>query len=229
MGFACGVGVLGIGDVHAGSDDVFAPAAGLFEGGEHDFDAGGRLFLPVWRFGHPGWTLTLLLDPSCIPFYAVGMIRQPSHVPSQGHSVPFAVVACLVLTLTSALPAQGAEMSQGVFQSAGEERSYTLAVPKGVAEVGPNGQAVPLVILLHGSGRDGKSQVMEWRKLAEKEGFLAVGPDSLNSEYWEMPTDGPDMLRDLVKHLGESYSVDPRRVYLFGHSAGAVDVKVVVA
>lgn len=33
--------------------------------------------------------------------------------------------------------------------------------------------------------------------------------------------DGPDFLRDLVEALKAKYPVDPRRVYLFGHSAGA--------
>jgi predicted esterase len=37
-----------------------------------------------------------------------------------------------------------------------------------------------------------------------------------------MPQDGPDFLRDLVEELKSKYPINPRRVYLFGHSAGAI-------
>ena len=40
--------------------------------------------------------------------------------------------------------------------------------------------------------------------------------------HWASPQDGPLLLRDLVEEIAAKYPVDPRRVYLFGHSAGAV-------
>jgi predicted esterase len=36
-----------------------------------------------------------------------------------------------------------------------------------------------------------------------------------------MPVDGPDFLHDLVEAIKAKYPINPRRVYLFGHSAGA--------
>jgi predicted esterase len=37
-----------------------------------------------------------------------------------------------------------------------------------------------------------------------------------------MPQDGPEYLHDLVEELKTKYPVNPRRVYLFGHSGGAI-------
>lgn len=137
------------------------------------------------------------------------------------HSLPMsfrrgallAAVVCLALPR----PATAAKISRHTFESGGDERVYYLALPKDFDAAAP----VPLVILLHGSKRDGRSLVEKWDGLARKEGFIAVGPDSAVSDWWEPGTDGPDFLRDLVDHLAAQYPVDPLRVYLFGHSAGA--------
>ncbi len=37
-----------------------------------------------------------------------------------------------------------------------------------------------------------------------------------------LPVDGPDFLHDLVESIKSKYTIDPRRVYLFGHSGGAI-------
>lgn len=75
--------------------------------------------------------------------------------------------------------------------------------------------------MLHGSGRNGLSLVEKWKELASKEGIILVGPDSLNSDVWAMPADGPDFLHELVESLRSKYPINGRRMYLFGHSAGA--------
>lgn len=98
------------------------------------------------------------------------------------------------------------------------ERSYYLFVPDGVDKAKP----APLLVVLHGSGRDGRSLVDPWKGLAAKEGFIVVGPNSLNSSEWQIPVDGPDFIYDVVEDLKTKYPIDPRRVYLFGHSGGAI-------
>src|SRR6266508_6968736 len=80
----------------------------------------------------------------------------------------------------------------------------------------------PLIVLLHGSGRDGMSLIDKWKDLASKEGFIIVGPDADSGGGWSLPKDGPDFLHDVVEALKSKYPINPRRVYLFGHSAGAV-------
>jgi predicted esterase len=78
-----------------------------------------------------------------------------------------------------------------------------------------------LIVTLHGSGRTGISLVEKWKDLAKKEGVIVAGPDSSDTRGWGSPQDGPDYLFDLVEELKTKYPVNPRRVYLFGHSAGA--------
>ena len=102
--------------------------------------------------------------------------------------------------------------------SQNKKRTYYLFVPESVKRAAP----VPLIVLLHGSGRNGLTLADKWKELAAKEGVILVGPDSLDSRVWNAPADGPDFLRDLVEDLKSKYPINPRRVYLFGHSAGAV-------
>jgi predicted esterase len=63
--------------------------------------------------------------------------------------------------------------------------------------------------------------VEKWKGLAEKEGIILVGPDSSDPMQWRIPQDGPDFIHDLVESLKAKYPINARRVYLFGHSAGA--------
>jgi predicted esterase len=101
--------------------------------------------------------------------------------------------------------------------SQGRERSYYLYVPESTRTA----TAVPLVVLLHGSDKDGLSLVERWQDLASKEKFIIVGPDSSGSG-WRMPQDGPEFIYELVEMLVKKYPIDSKRLYVFGHSAGAV-------
>lgn len=102
--------------------------------------------------------------------------------------------------------------------SEGEKRSHYLFAPDSVNQTKP----APLIVLLHGSGRNGRVLIEHWQKLAEQEGIVLAGPDSRNSAGWSIPEDGPRFLYDLIEELKSKQPVDPRRVYLFGHSAGAI-------
>jgi predicted esterase len=104
------------------------------------------------------------------------------------------------------------------FDSHGRKRTYYIFVPDSVKQA----TSVPLIVLLHGSGRNGLSLVEKWKDLANHEGVIIVGPDSSDSRGWRMPENGPDFLHDLVEMLKAKFPINPRRVYLFGHSAGAV-------
>jgi poly(3-hydroxybutyrate) depolymerase len=99
----------------------------------------------------------------------------------------------------------------------GAVRTYWLVVPEHEGGAGP----MPLLLLLHGSGRDGTSLIDKWEKLAKREGFVLAAPDSLDPQFWVAPTDGPELLYEIVEVLASELPIDPKRVYLFGHSAGA--------
>lgn len=109
------------------------------------------------------------------------------------------------------------KIEKQTFTSQGKKRTYYLFVPEKRKE----GAALPLVLTLHGSGRDGLTLVEKWKDLARKEGIILAGPDSKNSQLWSMSDDGPEVLFDLVEELKAKLPVNPKRVYLFGHSAGA--------
>jgi poly(3-hydroxybutyrate) depolymerase len=128
----------------------------------------------------------------------------------------------VLLLFTLLLPLRPAAASdqvvKEVFTSQNKKRAIYLFVPESVK----GGTPAPLIVLLHGSGRNGLTLVDKWKDLAAKEGLIVVGPDSLDPSVWNAPADGPEFLRDLVENLKSRYSINPRRVYLFGHSGGAV-------
>ena len=112
----------------------------------------------------------------------------------------------------------GNEIAKKQMISNGKDRSYFLFVPSSIKQDKP----APLLVLLHGSGRDGKILVEHWQKLAEKEGIILAGPNALRAANWSIPNDAPQFIYDLVEELKSKHSIDSRRVYLFGYSAGAV-------
>ena len=121
-----------------------------------------------------------------------------------------------LLVLSSAVAFAAAKPEKQAITSMGAERTYYTFVPEKLTA------PAPLLLLLHGSGRDGMSQIDEWKVLAEKEGIVLVAPDSANSREWSMTTDGPEFLHDVVEAVRAKHSVDGARLYIFGHSAGAV-------
>ena len=121
--------------------------------------------------------------------------------------------------LLAVLPACGeaATVEKQTLVSRDKERVYYLYVPSTVSA----GKPAPLVLTFHGSGSYGRPIVEEWKDLAEKEGVVVAGPDSTDSVHWASPQDGPLLLRDVVDAVAAKTPIDRRRVYLFGHSAGA--------
>jgi poly(3-hydroxybutyrate) depolymerase len=101
-------------------------------------------------------------------------------------------------------------------ETIGKHACYVY-MPAGLAADKP----APLLMLFHGSNRDGMSQINEWRRLADKEGIILAAPNSTESAVWSMSDDGPDLFRDIAEFVGKQHPVDQRRIYAFGHSAGA--------
>ncbi|MEP6742672.1 MAG: tetratricopeptide repeat protein [bacterium] len=99
----------------------------------------------------------------------------------------------------------------------GKKRTYYLYVPATVNTAAP----APLLVLLHGSNRDGLSLVEKWKRLAETEDVILLWPNSEDASNWSVPRDGPDALHELIETIKSKYSINPRRIYLFGHSGGA--------
>jgi poly(3-hydroxybutyrate) depolymerase len=122
-----------------------------------------------------------------------------------------AIIALLALTVSGSKT----KITKESIVSNDQKRTYYLFVPETIKS------PAPLVVLLHGSGGNGLSLVEKWQDLAISEGFVVAGPDAKDSIGWLVPQDGPEFLHTLVEALKAKYPINPRRVYLFGHSAGA--------
>ena len=97
---------------------------------------------------------------------------------------------------------------------------------------------VPLVIALHGGGGTGTNleDYVKFRPLAEARGFLYACPDGTmatsGGSYWNSfelynfksgtGVDDAGYLRALIEEIASQFSVDRKRIHLFGHSAGGM-------
>ena len=124
-------------------------------------------------------------------------------------------LALILLLVSFASAAANDDIIKERMKSSGKTRVYYLYVPATVK--GP----APLIIMLHGSNRTGVTLVEKWKDYAKKEGIILVGPDASNLAGWQSPQDGPDFLYELVEEVKTKYPINARRMYLFGHSAGA--------
>lgn len=129
----------------------------------------------------------------------------------------FFLFGLVVLSGDAIARGEKSDVRRETIRSGGRDRTYWLFVP----DSGPAGAAKPLIVLLHGSGRNGETLARPWKDTAAREGIVIAAPDSLDSVHWTSPSDGPGFLRDIVEAVRARTPIDPRRVFLFGHSAGA--------
>jgi poly(3-hydroxybutyrate) depolymerase len=121
---------------------------------------------------------------------------------------------CCVFLL--AIPALAkVKVTRSVFEFNDNKRTYYWYAPD---TAGP----LPLVVLLHGSGRDGAVMAEAWKDLAAREHFMIAAPDAFNSALWDSSYDSPQFLHAVVDQVRAVHPVDDSRIYLFGHSGGAV-------
>ncbi len=100
---------------------------------------------------------------------------------------------------------------------AGIRRTYRLFVPPALGSA-----AAPLLVLLHGSYSSGASIAARWTALAQHEGLILVAPDARDRRAWQLRADGPAFVHRLLDAVASRHAFDRCRIYLFGHSAGAV-------
>jgi len=109
----------------------------------------------------------------------------------------------------------------------GIERTYTVHAPRATA----SGRAMPLVIALHGRGGSGPRMLRAtgFDSSAARHGFLLVAPDGTGDPRgWYTGFASGGFIDDvgfigaLIDTLAARYPIDPKRVYVAGHSNGGV-------
>lgn len=91
------------------------------------------------------------------------------------------------------------------------DSKYLLFRPEG-------SNAMPALLLLHGSGDHPAPMIDAWKDLAKKEHFVLIAPElPLDPKFEEV---APAIFRCDVEDAKLAGPLDPRRVYVFGHSMG---------
>lgn len=124
---------------------------------------------------------------------------------------------------------QGDFFTAGSFRNTAGQRAYKLYVPPGV-----NGQARPLVVMLHGCTQDADDFAAgtAMNEAARKQGFYVLYPvqprETNPQKCWnwfkhnhqQAGKGEPSILADMTRHVIAEYGIDTRRVYVAGLSAG---------
>lgn len=93
------------------------------------------------------------------------------------------------------------------------------------------GKQNPAIILLHGARRSGIVMAEKWKKSADRHGIKVFAPTGQAGQYFHgkdadkgLAADrlDNDMAAKLIEKIKTDDSVDPARIYIFGHSDGAI-------
>lgn len=121
------------------------------------------------------------------------------------------------------------------FVSAGVERSFDIVVPSAYDA----GQDWPVVFVFHGYGGAGSDMLgsMGGQTAADEQGVILIAPDAADrggENAWDVFNDTSSnldlmLVHDLVTCAGESWSVDPDRIYATGMSNGGLFTTLLLA
>jgi polyhydroxybutyrate depolymerase len=116
---------------------------------------------------------------------------------------------------------------------AGGDRSTSVDLPDGYSENNP----APLLLDLHGfmSNSLSEQRFSRLSNIARANGFVYAAPDGLRNsngdQFWNASKsccnfdrteiDDAAYLKSLIDEIAKKVSIDPKRIYIFGHSNGA--------
>jgi poly(hydroxyalkanoate) depolymerase family esterase len=133
---------------------------------------------------------------------------------------------------------EGGQFIDATYSNAAGSRAYKLYIPSGY-----HGQAVPLIVMLHGCTQapDDFAAGTRMNVVAEERTCLVVYPaqprnaNAAKCWNWFRPGDQrrgqgePSLIAGITRQVTRDYTVDPQRVYIGGLSAGAAAAVVMGA
>lgn len=126
------------------------------------------------------------------------------------------LLALLLLSIAWPLQAAEEQPSKHTFQAQGLRRTLYMYSPAGLAD------SPPLLLALHGSYGKADEMLERWMPMARANGFIVAAPVARRASAWQIRADGPRFMRAVVDEVDRLHPIDRRRIYLFGHSGGAV-------
>lgn len=123
----------------------------------------------------------------------------------------------IVLTASILFLAANLFGQTGSFVSGGQTRTFYAHVPSGL-------QNPPLVISMHGMGGNGSQQrqMSRFDQLANRENFVVVYPDGINSQWDISGSTDVNFLLALIDTMHARHGIDRNRVYATGFSMGGM-------
>lgn len=101
-----------------------------------------------------------------------------------------------------------------VIDTVGEHVGYVVYVPSTYKR----GTPMPALLAIHGGGSNGPEMMSLWREFAEKHGIIVIAPTL--SLTLAMEAKVATLYPAIVESARKEWTIDPRRVYVFGYSAG---------
>jgi len=137
----------------------------------------------------------------------------------------------------------GGKFIEATYANSAGSRAYKLYIPSRYAGARAPGQALPLVVMMHGCSQspDDFAAGTRMNLIADEQTCLVVYPaqrsDANPAKCWNWfrPTDQqrdqgePSLVAGITREVMREYAVDPRRVYIGGLSAGAAAAVVMGA
>lgn len=87
---------------------------------------------------------------------------------------------------------------------------------------GVNDNTRPILVLLHGSQRNGAAMLDMWEGVARMNDIHLLAPDSADIHGWSLRNDPLSFLSSMISDARTKYGFTSNNVFLFGHSSGAV-------